>query len=159
QPQVGGFGRPEISMHLHNGHTPSESDGFPTDFFGPGKFYDHHYPNCLAGNDDRESLNTLWYHDHRVDFTSQNVYKGLAGFHLLFDERDSGNENDPNPNAFRLPSGEFDVPMLLADKVFDDDGNVFFDLFNLDGILGDKFTANGKIQPFFQVHPRKYRLR
>jgi FtsP/CotA-like multicopper oxidase with cupredoxin domain len=88
-----GFGIPQVSTHLHNGHTPSESDGFPTDFFpqfidGSDLFYDQHYPNVLAGftdpkfegtqGDPREAMSTLWYHDHRVDFTSQNVYKGLA---------------------------------------------------------------------------------
>jgi len=57
------------------------------------------------------------------------------------------------------PSGEFDVPMIFADKVFEQNGLLFFDLFNFDGIVGDKFTVNGKIQPFFQVHPRKYRFR
>ena len=161
-----GFGIPQITTHLHNGHTPSESDGFPADFFDSGFFYDQHYPNVCAGfdasppaGDVRETMNTLWYHDHRFDFTAQNVYKGLAGFYLLFDERDSGDENDPNPLAFRLPSGEFDVPLLFADKVFDADGQVFFDFFNLDGILGDKFMVNGKIQPFFKVARRKYRFR
>ena len=161
-----GFGIPQTSTHLHNGHTPSESDGFPADFFDSGLFYDQHYPNVCAGfdafppaGDARETMNTLWYHDHRFDFTAQNVYKGLAGFYLLFDERDSGDENDPNPLAFRLPSGEFDVPLLFADKVFDADGQVFFDFFNLDGILGDKFMVNGKIQPFFKVARRKYRFR
>jgi len=34
-----------------------------------------------------------------------------------------------------------------------------FDLFNLDGILGDKFLVNGAIQPFFEVSPRRYRFR
>jgi FtsP/CotA-like multicopper oxidase with cupredoxin domain len=165
-----GFGFPSVTTHVHNGHTPSESDGFPCDFFESGQFYDQHYPNVLAGftdpqfqatqGDPREALSTLWYHDHRVDFTSQNVYKGLAGFYLLFNDRDSGNETDPNPQAFRLPSGEFDVPLMFADKVFDPDtGLLFFDLFNLDGILGDTFLVNGKIQPFFEVHPRKYRFR
>jgi FtsP/CotA-like multicopper oxidase with cupredoxin domain len=159
----GGFGINQVSTHLHNGHTPSESDGFPCDFFNSGKFYDQVYPNVLAGfsqqfppnGDPREAMSTLWYHDHRVDFTSQNVYKGLAGFYLLFNDKDTGNE----ATGFRLPSGEFDVPMIFADKVFDQNGLLFFDLFNFDGILGDKFTVNGKIQPFFQVHPRKYRLR
>lgn len=161
-----GFGRGEISTHLHNGHTASESDGFPADFYAAPKFKDQHYPNIRAGydqfpetaGDHRETLNTLWYHDHRVDFTAQNVYKGLAGFYLLFDELDSNNENDPPPK-FGLPSGEFDVPIIFNDKVFDEDGHLFFDKFNLDGILGDKFMANGKIQPFFRVRPRKYRLR
>jgi len=69
---------------------------------------------------------------------------------------DSGDET----TGFRLPSGEFDVPMLITDKVFDArTGLMAFDLFNLDGILGDKFLVNGKIQPRFQVHPRRYRFR
>jgi FtsP/CotA-like multicopper oxidase with cupredoxin domain len=160
----GGFGKPSVTTHLHNGHTPSESDGDPCDFFEIGHFYDQHYPNILAGalsdhqpgGDINESLSTLWYHDHRVDFTSQNVYKGLFGFFLLFNHLDSGDET----TGFRLPSGNFDVPMVFSDKVFDSNsGLLAFDLFNLDGILGDKFLVNGKIQPFFQVHPRKYRFR
>src|SRR5437762_2487047 len=132
---------------------PSESDGFPADFFDSGFFYDQHYPNVCAGfdasppaGDVRETMNTLWYHDHRFDFTAQNVYKGLAGFYLLFDEVDSGDETDPNPRALRLPSGEFDVPLMFADKVFDADGQVFFDFFNFDGILGDKFIVNAAIE-------------
>jgi FtsP/CotA-like multicopper oxidase with cupredoxin domain len=159
----GGFGLNEVSTHQHNGHTPSESDGFPCDFFGPGRFYDQHYPNMLAGfdsthppnGDPNEALSTLWYHDHRADFTSQNVYKGLAGTYLLFNDKDTGDET----TGFRLPSGKFDVPLFISDKVFDENGQLFFDLFNLDGILGDKFLVNGKIQPFFEVHPRRYRFR
>ena len=154
-----GFGVPQTSTHLHNAHVGSESDGFPADFFDSGLFKDHHYPNVLAGGDSREALGTLWYHDHRVDFTSQNVYKGLAGFCLLFDELDSGDETDPNPQAFRLPSGEFDIPLLFADKGFTQNGEVFFDVFNFDGFLGDKFTVNGVIQPFLKVARRKYRFR
>jgi FtsP/CotA-like multicopper oxidase with cupredoxin domain len=167
-----GFGRPETSTHLHNGHTASESDGNPLDFFQPGEWYDQHYSNCLAGHDTfpeepttglrgdvRETMSTLWYHDHRFDFTAQNTYKGLEGMYLLFGPHDSGNEEDPNPDAFRLPSGDFDVPMVFTDKVFDSSGNMLFDFFNTDGILGDHFTVNGTIQPFMQVHPRKYRFR
>ncbi len=129
-------------------------------------YKDHHYPNIRAGydqfietgGDHRETLNTLWYHDHRVDFTAQNTYKGLAGFYILYDELDNNNENSPPP-AFGLPSGEFDVAIMFQDRVFDEDGILFFDKFNEDGILGDKFLANGKIQPFFRVRPRKYRFR
>ena len=161
-----GFGMPSVITHLHNAHTASESDGFPLDFYESGFYKDHHYPNVLAGydafapkGDAREALGTLFYHDHRQDFTAPNVYKGLSGFYLLFDERDSGNENDPNPNAFRLPSGEFDVPLMFADKRFDANGQLFFDQFDLNGFVGDKFTVNGKIQPFFRVARRKYRFR
>lgn len=181
----GGFGMQQISTHLHNGHTPSESDGFPGDYFpnpdnpliANATFYDHHYPNCLAGfasshmsmgGDINESLSTLWYHDHRVGFTSQNVYKGLAGFYILWNDYDCGDET--NPNGFRLPGvrdpGDFyapvkyDVPLLLTDRLFDEDnGRLYFDLFEKDGILGDKFLVNGKIQPYFVVEPRRYRFR
>lgn len=171
-----GPGMPEISTHLHNLHTASESDGFPGDWYsdvtsgptlaGPGKFKDHHYVNCYAGydafgglGDPREALGTMWYHDHRMDFTAPNVYRGLAGFCLIFDELDSGNEHDENPAALRLPSGDYDVPLLFADKQFDTNGNLFFDQFAGEGFIGDKFTVNGKIQPYLRVARRKYRFR
>ena len=156
-----GFGKPETTIHLHNAHTASESDGFPGDFFPEGVYKDNHYPMFLAGNDDREALGTLWYHDHHADFTSQNVYKGLAGFMFFFDERDSGDENDPNPDAFRFPSGEYDVPLVLADKKFTSTPRheLFMDIFNTDGFLGDQYTVNAAVQPYFEVAQRKYRFR
>ncbi|MVQ31374.1 multicopper oxidase domain-containing protein [Ramlibacter sp. MAH-25] len=171
-----GFGSPDISVHLHNMHTPSESDGFALDWFSPaacgptlarpGEYKDHHYPMVYAGldayggiGDPREALGTCWYHDHRVDFTAPNVYRGMAGFFLVFDHIDTGNENDTSPVALRLPSGEFDVPLMIADKHFDSGGYLMFDQFNTDGFVGDKPLVNGKIQPFFHVAPRKYRFR
>jgi len=169
----GGFGKNSVTTHLHNGHTPSESDGFPCYFFENGQFYDHHYPNVYAGvlsthqaqgGDINEAMSTLWYHDHRVDFTSQNVYKGLAGMYILFNDHDTGNET----TGFHLPSfgdgvgddSNFDVPMLFSDLLFDSQtGLAAFDTFNFDGVLGDRFLVNGKIQPVMHVHPRRYRFR
>src|SRR3984885_6712954 len=160
-----GFGMASVSTHLHNAHNPSESDGNPCDFYTSGRFCDQYYPNVLAGfnstnepnGDINESLSTLWYHDHRVDFTSQNTYKGLVGFYCLFNQFDTGNEE----TGFHLPSfPQFDIPLLFSDKVYDPNtGDLVFDLFNLDGILGDKFLVNGTIQPFFEVSPRRYRFR
>src|SRR5215213_3662505 len=168
----GGFGFPSVTTHLHNGHTPLESDGFPCFFFAQGKFYDYHYPNVYAGvnsthpgtGDIKEAMHTLWYHDHRIDHTAENTYKGLAGAYILFNEFDTGDEN----TGFRLPSfgdgqnplTSFDIYMVFNDKVFDaDTGLLRFDLFNTDGILGDKFLVNGKIQPVLHVSPRRYRFR
>jgi FtsP/CotA-like multicopper oxidase with cupredoxin domain len=160
-----GFGFPSVTTHLHNGHTPSESDGNPCDFYTNGHFCDQYYPNVLAGfnsdhqpnGDINEALATLWYHDHRVDFTSQNTYKGLLGFYCLFNDFDTGNDD----TGFRLPDfPAHDIPLAFADKVYDPDtGQLVFDLFNLDGILGDKFLVNGVIQPFLNVEPRRYRFR
>lgn len=179
----GGFGIQHVSTHLHNAHNPSESDGFPGDYFpnpqdpaiANASFYDHHYPNVLAGfsvaptapnGDLNESLSTLWYHDHRVGFTSQNVYKGLAGFYILYNHLDSGDESTGfrlpgvrDPNDFYAPV-RYDIPLLLADRLFDvESGAMFFDLFNTDGIIGDKFLVNGKVQPYLEVEPRRYRFR
>ena len=169
----GGFGLPSVTTHLHNGHTPLESDGFPCFFMERGKFYDHHYPNVYAGvksthqaqgGDIREAMHTLWYHDHRIDHTAENTYKGLAGAYILFNERDTGDEN----TGFRLPSfgdgqnplTSFDIYMVFNDKVFDSQtGLLKFDLFNTDGILGDKYLVNGKINPVLHVSPRRYRFR
>jgi FtsP/CotA-like multicopper oxidase with cupredoxin domain len=173
-----GFGTPEIITHLHNLHTPSESDGFPGDCYGShpdqkgptlsasGEFLDHFYPNIMAGYDEyggsgdpREALGTLWYHDHTVDFTGPNVYRGLAGFYLIFDDLDSGNERDPNPSALRLPSHPYDYPLIFQDKRFDADMRLTFDQFTPEGVPGDKVTVNGKIEPVLRVARRKYRLR
>lgn len=167
-----GFGVPEITTHLHNAHTPTESDGNPVDYsnslndkttLNPRGFKDQHYPNVYAGytarndlmGDPAEALGSLWYHDHRVDFTAQNVVKGLVGVYTLFDALDTGDET----TGLRLPSGEFDVPIMFGDFIFDANHQVVFDLFNTDGIIGDKFCANGAIQPYFNVKPRRYRFR
>lgn len=171
-----GFGSPEISMHLHNLHVGSESDGFPGDFFSrtkkgptldsPGAFKDHLYPNIYAGldefggiGDSREALGTLWYHDHTLDFTAANAVRGIAAFYLLFDELDSGDEHDANPNALRLPSHPYDYPLVFKDLRFNADGIHIFDQLDSEGTLGDKITVNGKIEPVLRVARRKYRLR
>lgn len=154
---------PSTTTHLHNGHTASESDGNPQDWIDPGEFWDYHYGNFPSGGLAAEKLTTLWYHDHRLDFTAANVYAGLAGFYLLFDEQDSNDENDQNPGAWRLPSGKYDVPLLLHDVLFaqqpDGTAQVAFNGFVTDGWLGDMVTVNRRIRPHFKVERRKYRLR
>ena len=154
-----GFGLPSTTMHLHNFHSASESDGFPMDFIPSGGWWDHHYAMYPSGGDPRQRLNTLWYHDHRMDFTSSNVYAGFSAFFLIFDDQDTGNENDPSPQAWRLPSGKYDVPMILHDVLFHENGHAAFDAFRTDGMLGDKPTVNRIVQPHLKVEPRKYRFR
>ncbi|WP_369959321.1 multicopper oxidase family protein [Pseudomonas benzenivorans] len=172
-----GFGSPEISIHLHNHHVGSESDGFPGDYFSPlkagptlaapGQFKDHFYSNIYAGydelqngiGDEREALGTLWYHDHTFDFTAPNLYRGLAGFYLLFDHIDSGDERDPSPTALRLPSYPYDYPLSFGDRRFDANGMLVYDQVDPDGTLGDKVAVNGLIEPVLKVARRKYRFR
>ncbi|MDX1369052.1 multicopper oxidase family protein [Pseudomonas sp.] len=172
-----GFGTPEISTHLHNMHTASESDGFPSDYYSvnkagptlasPGEFKDHFYANIYAGYDElqngigdlREALGTLFYHDHTMDFTAPNVVRGLMGFFLIFDHIDSGDERDPSPSALRLPSYPYDYPLDFSDRIFDQNGIMLWDQVNPEGLLGDKVIVNGYIEPVLRVAARKYRLR
>ncbi|WP_228779149.1 multicopper oxidase family protein [Methylobacter sp. BlB1] len=170
-----GFGINQCSPHLHNAHNPPESDGGPTRFFDSGEWWDYWYPNIRAGfasthrngtwyngawcpGDWRETQSTLWFHDHRFDFTAANVYKGMASFYTLF-SNDINLDTGDETTGLRLPSGEYDVPLLFTDKVFDQTGQMFFDTFNLEGIIGDMQTVNFKIKPYMYVKRRKYRFR
>jgi len=169
-PASGGFGVPEISTHLHNFHSAPDSDGGPCDpvqkrFFFRGQYYDYFYNMQWAGFDSthppngdiRETLGTLWFHDHRVDHTAENVYKGLAGFHIIFNDYDTGNDE----TGFRFPRWpDFDIPLILTDRLLDpQSGQLCFDTFDFDGLIGDKMLVNGMIQPFFEVQKRRYRFR
>jgi FtsP/CotA-like multicopper oxidase with cupredoxin domain len=190
--QNAGFGRHTISTHEHNGHHGAENDGFTGAFFFPGQFYDYHYPIVLAGwrtinpgatdpkagspddnggvtlvpGDWHETMSTHWFHDHMFSFTSQNVYKGMAGMFNLYSALDRGNEAIGGVNL-RLPSGtaksfgnlEYDVNLMLADKAWDAQGQMTMDIFDFDGFLGDVMTVNLVYKPFIEVERRKYRFR
>jgi len=194
-----GFGMHTISTHEHNGHTPAESDGYTQAFFFPGQFYDYRWPMILAGHDRintdasdpragtpdgnggvkrirgdwRETMSTHWFHDHMLDFTAQNVYKGNAAMMNYYSAVDRGNEaldcnyEDPANVNLCLPSGteldwgnrDYDVNLMVADKAWDRDGQLFFNIFNLDGFLGDRMTVNWLYKPYMNVRARRYRFR
>jgi len=129
-------------------------------------------PNDAGGIDKvpgdwHETMSTHWFHDHMFSFTSQNVYKGNAGMFNLYSALDRGNEEINDGVNLRLPSGraksfgnlDYDVNLMLADKAFDRDGQLFFDIFQDDGFLGDVMTVNLAYNPFFEVERRKYRFR
>src|SRR5260370_5464074 len=165
QDQNGGFGVPEMSTHLHNFHNGTESSGGPCRWFFRGQYFDYYFTAQQAGfasdhqpnGDINESLSTLWYHDHRIDHTAENTYKGLEGFQLLFNQFDTGNET----TGFRLPSyPQFDIPIILNDKLLDPSTRLIcFDTFNFKGLIGDVQLAHGIVHPFLSVNQRRYRFR
>jgi manganese oxidase len=136
--------------------------------------------NYVAG-DWRETMSTHWFHDHMFSFTSQNVYKGIAAMLNIYSGLDRGAEDIVEDVVFpdgthgavnlRLPSGradatgrswgnlDYDVNLMIADKAFDQDGQLLFDIFNFDGFLGDVMTVNLAYKPYFEVERRKYRFR
>ncbi len=129
-------------------------------------------PNGSGGitnvpGDWRETMSTHWFHDHMFSFTSQNVYKGDAGMFNIYSALDRGNEAINDGVNLRLPSGtakdfgnlDYDVNLMLADKAWDANGQLVFDIFQTDGFLGDVMTVNLVYRPFFEVERRKYRFR
>ena len=161
------------STHLHGGVTPADSDGFPTDLIipagyspapphqhgGPGRLHDtsrdYHYPMT-------QPAATLWYHDHRMDFTGPQVWRGLAGMFLISDEVE---------DALPLPRDDRDLPLLLCDRAFDADGALRYPMHDtamhapgargdyLAGIFGDVMLVNGAPWPRHEVAGARYRLR
>ncbi len=173
-----GFGRTTLTTHLHGGHVPAFSDGFPDEisdphfdpvFAPPGHpIHKDRFDYCWLFQDvgwrhgepcPEERPSTLWYHDHFLDFTGPNVYRGLAGFNLVYDDLDTGDEQDPSPKALRLPSGPYDIPLVLQDKLVAPDGQLLYLPGNFDGFLGDTHLVNGAVQPYLAVDARKYRFR
>lgn len=114
-----------------------------------------------------ETMSTHWFHDHMFSFTSQNVYKGNAAMFNIYSAIDRGNEGVADGINLQLPSGtakpwgnlEYDVNLMLADKAWDNEGQLAFDIFDFDGFLGDRMTVNLAYKPYFEVEPRKYRFR
>ncbi|HMB52469.1 MAG TPA: copper oxidase, partial [Thermoanaerobaculia bacterium] len=115
----------------------------------------------------RETMSTHWFHDHMLDFTAQNVYKGSAVMFNYYSALDRGNEAHDDGVNLRLPSGsalpwgnrDYDVNLLLADKAWDENGQLWFNIFNLDGFIGDRMLTNWLYKPYMEVRHRRYRFR
>jgi spore coat protein A len=151
-----------VSPHLHGGHILSAFDGQPLGWFTSGS------PPMLTGpafagtnfeyrNDQRAA--TLWYHDHAVGVTRLNVYAGLAGFYLI---RDAVEE------SLNLPSGLYEIPLVIQDRMFDASGQLFYPSMGnamsdhpvwVTEFFGNIALVNGKVWPFLEVEARKYRFR
>ena len=143
------FGSPDYSFltHLHNGHTAPESDGNPhySMKFGPKHegyrvkdFVDNLYLNWPAGGDDREKQSFFWFHDHRMDHTGANVYKGMVGLYPIYDPKNGFDMGDER-QGLRLPGVrtdnldgsfdvEYDIPLALYDCRLDDGVTIHQDI-------------------------------
>jgi FtsP/CotA-like multicopper oxidase with cupredoxin domain len=150
-------------VHLHGINGDHFSDGYPSDGDGhrhlkkvPGDAFTHHYPN-----NDYQRPATLWYHDHSVHITSPHLYRGLAAFYLLSDEREDalGLPGSPRVDPGR-GYGFFDIPLMQKDVMIDPrTGLLIYNNCSHKGAYSDVMTVNAKQQPFFQVANRKYRFR
>lgn len=155
---------PEVRtvIHLHGGVVEPYSDGYPDAWYTRGykvvgpdfvtEIYD--YPN-------RQRPTTLWYHAHAIGITRLNVYAGLAGMYII---------RNPYEEFLNLPKGDFDIPLLIQDRSFNEDGSLYYPSEPeepvpgvypsvVNDFFGDTILVNGKVWPYLEVEPRKYRFR
>jgi spore coat protein A len=144
-----------IVTHLHGGHSPDDSDGFPEAWYLPvannipggfaqvGSWY-HFFRAKFQGawggdwepgsatfvypNDQRAT--TLWYHDHTLGMTRVNVYAGPAGFYLI-----RGGASDLPPGVLPGPApaigdppgmNYYEIPIVIQDRSFNANGSLFY---------------------------------
>jgi spore coat protein A len=177
-----------IVTHLHGGLTPPSEDGFPTDFVYPASLADMADPAkaaSMGGMDGMSAVQdplahvsavtrtyrfpmaqraaTLWYHDHRMDFTGAQVWKGLLGLCVVRDDED---------DSLPLPKGDREIPLIITDRAFDAEGQLAYpsddptllgkpgmDKKIAGGAQGDVVLVNGAPWPYLEVAAVRYRLR
>lgn len=126
--------------HLHGGHTESDSDGLPEAWFTQNNETGAFFVKKDYWYDNDQQAATLWYHDHALGITRLNVYAGLAGFYLLRDE----NENNLI-NGGVLPSGDQEIEIVIQDRMFDTEGQLFWPAYPGDPFYDDFIT--GELPP------------
>jgi spore coat protein A len=131
------------STHLHGSASKPQYDGYASDITDVDCWKDYEYPN-------HQEARTLWYHDHGVHVTAPNAYMGLAAMYILHDEHEL---------SLPIPHGKYDVPLVIRDAIFEDNGQLLYDDNNQSGVYGDVILVNGVPWPAMQVERRKYRFR
>jgi spore coat protein A len=150
---------PEVRTvtHLHGARVLPESDGYPEAWYTADGQHGPRFNPLPSTYPNDQPAATLWYHDHCHGITRLNTYAGLAGFYLIRDEAEE---------ALKPPSGEFDIPLMLQDRLFNKDGSLLYPK-AVNGthpvwvqeFYGDMNCVNGTVMPYLDVEPRKYRFR
>jgi spore coat protein A, manganese oxidase len=136
-------------VHLHGAKTRPESDGYPEDWIVPGKSSLYYYPN-------QQDAAMLWYHDHALGINRLNVYAGLLGTFFI---------RDSVEDALNLPKGKYELPLILYDRLLTHEGQLLYPVSPdpkspwVPEIFGNAILVNGKLFPYLDVEPRKYRFR
>jgi spore coat protein A len=161
------MGEPQVKtcVHVHGANVAADSDGFPEAWFTAGfAVKGPAWTTEVYEYTNRQPPATLWYHDHAMGQTRLNIYAGLAGLYLL---------RDPAESAAALPRGPYEIALMIQDRMFDADGSLLYPVRDpatvptspehpgpwIPEFFGNTVLVNGKIWPYLEVEPRRYRFR
>jgi FtsP/CotA-like multicopper oxidase with cupredoxin domain len=136
----------ESIIHWHGLIVPPDMDGHPKDAVQPGQTYNYRF-------DIDQRAGTYWYHPHPDKLTGPQVYRGLGGLFIIEDEEEQ---------ALNLPSGDYELPLVVQEKRFSDSGEMTYSLnmmARMMGFFGNTLLVNGMQAPYHEVSNRFYRLR
>jgi FtsP/CotA-like multicopper oxidase with cupredoxin domain len=137
----------ETIVHWHGLHVPADMDGHPRYVIPNGETYIYEF-------EVRNRAGTYWYHPHPHGMTGPQVYGGLAGLFLVSDDEEK---------AVGLPTGEYDIPLVIQDRAFDNRNQLIYlsghHMEQMTGFLGDWILVNGNPDFILPVATRAYRLR
>ena len=137
--------RAATSVHWHGLEVPGAADGGPLQVIEPGAVWE---PSFTVD----QPAATLWFHPHVMGSTATQVYYGLAGLILIDDE---------HSEELNLPDdyGVNDIPLIIQDRSFQEDGSFFYYDNMMDGVEGEHIMVNGAIEPYLDVDRVKMRFR
>ncbi len=133
------------NIHWHGLKNPANMDGHPEDVVNSGSSFNYNFTiNQRAG--------LYWYHPHPDGATARQAFQGLAGLFMI---------NDAEEAALNLPSGIYEIPLVIQDKRFSFSGITYNPSMGevMSGYMGETIIVNGEVSPFAEVATRFYRLR
>lgn len=135
----------KTNIHWHGLKIPANMDGHPEALINPGSSFNYQFPiNQRAGLD--------WYHPHPFGATARQAFQGLAGLFII---------NDAEEAALNLPSGNYEIPLLIQDKRLTASGIAYNPSMGevMSGYMGETIIVNGEASPYTEVATKFYRLR
>ncbi len=135
----------DTSVHWHGLEVAGSADGGPHQVIESGSTWQ---PSFTID----QPASTLWFHPHVIGTTATQVYYGLAGLIII---------EDDNSKSLNLPDdyGINDIPLIIQDRSFNQDGTFLYDDNMMDGVYGDYIIVNGAITPYLDVDQTKMRFR
>ncbi|GAA4465101.1 multicopper oxidase family protein [Nibrella saemangeumensis] len=136
----------DSNIHWHGLLVPAEMDGHPAQVVRAGESF----PYTFRIN---QAASTAWYHPHPHEKTARQAYLGLAGMIIV---------ETPTERALNLPSGSYELPLIIQDKRLDGTGSPQYTPTMQDvmmGFMGETITVNGVGGAFHPVATRMYRMR